>query len=430
MIRLTPKVRHLRFVLALALMVGLGASASFAQSWSGTLLDAASKRPISGAVVTSGTAQAMTDKLGKFSFASDGAVLRIRALGYQRLEITGAHGTVAPILELAPILPKALYFSIYGIGVSAIRDPAFQILADAGLNAVVIDLKGDGGQIPYPSSMALAAQTGALKVKTISSLTGLVKDLKARGLYAIARIVVFKDPLLAAAKPEWAVHNSDGSVWKDSTGLSWIDPFQEKAWSYALGVAEEAAAAGFDEIQFDYIRFPDSTDVSYSQHATEDSRIVAIDGFLDKARQQLRPYNVFIGVDVFGYICWNRNDTHIGQHLEDLATRVDYISPMLYPSGFQFGIPGHRDPVADPYDIVYDTLSEAQRRTAGMSVLYRPWLQAFRDYAFDRRKFGDAEIRAQVLAAHDAGSAGWMLWNPRNVYSTDGLLDKQAAANE
>ena len=158
--------------------------------------------------------------------------------------------------------------------------------------------------------------------------------------------------------------------------------------------------------------------------------MAAITGFLQQARERLRPYNVFLAADVFGYICWNRNDTYIGQRLEEIAAQVDYISPMLYPSGFQFGIPGYRNPIEAPYAIVFNSLKTAGERIQGYPVRFRPWLQAFRDYAFDRRRFGAAEIGAQIKAAEDAGAVGWMLWNPRNTYSTEGLVKAQSNAGQ
>ncbi|MGH9654679.1 MAG: putative glycoside hydrolase, partial [Bryobacteraceae bacterium] len=139
--------------------------------------------------------------------------------------------------------------------------------------------------------------------------------------------------------------------------------------------------------------------------------------FLAEARDKLVPYNVFLAGDVFGYICWNKGDTDVGQKIQDLANVLDYISPMLYPSGFQYGIPKYRDPVAHPYEIVRLSLDRARERTNLDPIRFRPWLQAFRDYAFDRRQFGRAQIQAQIKAADSFGSDGWLLWNPRNVYS-------------
>lgn len=141
---------------------------------------------------------------------------------------------------------------------------------------------------------------------------------------------------------------------------------------------------------------------------------------------------MFISADVFGYIWWNIDDKNIGQTLAEILPQVDYLSPMLCPSAFQFGIPGFRDPVAYPYDIVYLSLQRALRRTGVPADRFRPWLQAFRDNAFDRRAFGSAQIRAQIDAANATGTDGWMLWNPRNVYTSAGLeprssADRQAA---
>ena len=184
-------------------------------------------------------------------------------------------------------------------------------------------------------------------------------------------------------------------------------------------MAEEAAAAGFDEVQFDYIRFPDAGGMGYSEASTETSRVAAITGFLREAKRRLAPYNVFLAMDSFGYVCWNENDTGIGQRIEDLAAVADVISPMLYPSGFQFGIPGYRNPVQNPYEIVYKSLEECKRRTASLPARYRPWLQAFTDYAFGGKAFGAEEIGKQTKASRDAGTDGWMLWNPRNVYTTN-----------
>ena len=188
-------------------------------------------------------------------------------------------------------------------------------------------------------------------------------------------------------------------------------------WNYNIGIAVEAAKAGFDEIQFDYVRLPDATGLAYEMPWTEQNRVAAIDGFLTEARKALTPFNVFLAADVFGYICWNPGDTKIGQKLEHLAGIVDYVSPMLYPSTFQFGIPGYRNPVEHPYQIVRLSLEQARQRTHLPPVRFRPWLQAFRDYAFGGRPFTAGEIRAQIKAAEDVGADGWMLWNPHNQYS-------------
>ena len=267
---------------------------------------------------------------------------------------------------------------------------------------------------------------GAQKLIIIKDMKGMVQSLKENGIYTIARIVTFKDPLLSLKRPDWAVKNSAGEIWYDREKLTWVDPFVKEAWDYYIQVAIEAAQCGFDEIQFDYVRFPDSMKVRFSQPNTAENRVRAITGFLMEAKNRLAPYNVFLAADIFGYVHWNYNDTDIGQKLENLSPHLDYLSPMLYPSGFQFGIPGYRNPVAHPHEIVYLTLKKAQERTQLPSVRFRPWLQAFRDYAFDRRHFTAKEINQQITAVEKFGSNGWMLWNPRNVYNGEGLKKKEA----
>ena len=330
------------------------------------------------------------------------------------------------MIRLVPFAPKALYLTFYGVGERAIREPALNLIQHTELNALVIDVKGDRGWIPYKSSVSLAAEVGGQRIITVRDIDGLMKSFKEKGIYTIARIVVFKDNPLALAKPEWAVRTNGGEIWRDREGLAWVDPFRKEVWDYNIQIAIEAAQLGFDEIQFDYVRFPDASAPHFSQPNTEENRVKAISGFLQEARNRLMPYNVFLASDIFGYVCWNLNDTHIGQKLESLALPVDYLSPMLYPSGFQYGIPGYRNPVANPYEIVYLSLKRAQERTNFAPNRFRPWLQAFRDYAFDRRFFYGKEIRSQIKAAEKFGSLGWMLWNPQNNYHyTSNALKKE-----
>jgi len=424
----------------LPLGAALVLAAQAATALDGVVRDGSSGKPVADAVVVLGTlADAparRTDDQGRFDFGpvagavpgQDGAALRVsaRAPGYARGEqaVDGA----APIaLALTPLRPKALYLSAYGIGSATLRDAALKLIDATELNALVIDIKDDRGLVPYRSA-ALAAAGLAQTVVTVGDMAALVRSLHARRLYLIARIVTFKDQPLASAHPQWAVHDAHGAVWKDRESLAWIDPFRAAAWERSLALAEEAAQLGFDEVQFDYLRFPDATGLVFAQPDTQDGRVGAINGFLDAAQRRLLRYNVYISADIFGYVAWNTDDTHIGQQLEAIMRHVDYLSLMLYPSGFTFGIPGHRDPVAEPYDIVRDSLQRAQRRTGVAGLRFRPWLQAFRDYAFDRRAFGEREIRSQIEAADAAGTDGWMLWNPRNRYEDEGLAPEPAPA--
>ena len=388
----------------------------------GRVVDFFTGKPVKGALVTSNNEVVLTDENGIFTVNTGLTKLAVRAPGYGRTE-----ETILPLdslpqeIRLIPFTSKALYLSFYGIGDRSLRESAVKLIDETELNTLVIDVKGDKGMIPYKSSISLAAEVGAQKIITVREMANLMKTLKGKGIYTIARIVVFKDNPLALARPDWAIKTQTGEIWRDRENLAWVDPFNKEVWDYNISIAMEAAQYGFDEIQFDYVRFPDSSTPRFSMPNTEENRVKAITGFLMEARRRLIPYNVFLSADIFGYVCWNLNDTKIGQRLEEVAGHLDYICPMLYPSGFQYGIPGYRNPVANPYEIVYLSLKRAQERTNLPSYRFRPWLQAFRDYAFDGRYFNDKEIAGEVKAAEGFGSHGWMLWNPRNCYSSAGL---------
>lgn len=414
------------------------------------VVEALTEKPIPRARVTSGSQVVRTDEDGMCYIKKEGNKVAVRACGYLRTEHLSAapqekklvsitpkaiylslremateilHQTinVPQEIQLVPFTPKALYLSFYGIGDRTIRESALELLQETELNALVIDVKGDRGMIPYKSAIPLAAEVGAQRIITVKDVGGLIKSLREKGVYTIARIVVFKDNLLALRRPDLAVKTQGGEIWRDRENLAWVDPFKKEVWDYNIDIAIEAAQYGFDEIQFDYLRFPDAIPPQCSMPNAQENRVKAISGFLMEARKRLLPYNSFLSADIFGYVCWNLNDTHIGQTLEDLAFHLDYLSPMLYPSGFQYGIPGYRIPVTHSYEIVYLSLKRAQERTHLPSVHFRPWLQAFRDYAFDKRYFGDKEIRDQINAVEKFGSYGWMLWNPQNIYSKYGL---------
>mgnify|MGYP000927277569 CR=1 FL=1 len=415
--------------LLLGLLQRHPAQAQIAPTWSGQVVDAQSGQPIAHATVQCGAPCAepsvRTDAQGHFTLNTSGHPprLSVRACGYSRLNDTLA--SVSPnSLALQPIRPKALYLSVFGIGSRPLRESALKLAAATEINALVIDVKDDRGLVPHRSASVAASGLGPQKTITVADMPALVRQLKAQNLYLIARVVVFKDNQWASAHTQWAVHRADGSLWRDGEDVAWIDPFQQGAWDRSLALAEEAAQMGFDEIQFDYIRFPDATGLVFSEPATESRRVATINAFLAAARQRLARYNVLIAADIFGYVAWNTNDTQIGQQLEAIAPHVDYLSPMLYPSGFTFGIPEHRNPVAEPYAIVEHTLKRAKQRAAGTHVCWRPWLQAFRDYGFDKRPFGALEIRAQIDAAEATDTQGWMLWNPRNHYDESGLKPK------
>lgn len=379
----------------------------------GTVVDATTGRPIAGAIVTAGDQESFTDRAGRYQTGAAAPFLGARAPGYRPEKVS--LGESSAIL-LRPFAPRALYLTSRGIASTELRDGALALVKAGKADALVIDIKDDFGNVVYPSRIAAAAESGARTLTTIPSLSALVADLHGRGIYAIARIVVFKDKPFATAHPELAVRSESG-LYRDREGMNWSDPFRRAAWAYNIGVAEEAAAAGFDEIQFDYVRFPDSpSPLQFAQPSNETSRVTAISGFLEAARRRLVRYNVFISADFFGYVCWNNTDTGIGQDLSAIAGAVDYLSPMLYPSGFHAGIPGYPNPVENAYEVIYLSLAKARDRLGIPPARFRPWLQAFRDYAFDRRSFDGPLLNEQIRAAQDFGAAGWMLWNAGNRY--------------
>jgi hypothetical protein len=422
-----PGWRH-----AAALLAGLAAAAGIqaaTPTLSGTVLDARSGSPIAGAIVSAGARETRTGSDGRFILpaASDADVTDIhaRAPGFGRTSISlDDSQTDANVLKLEPLTPKAVYLSVFGIASQVLRQDVLALQQRTAINALVIDVKGDRGMTPYPSAArrTIGAEGQlATTAPRVADFAELLRQLHARGLYLIARIVVFKDDPLAAAHPEWSVHDSNGAVWHDRENLRWIDPTIRQAWQQQYDIAEEAARLGFDEIQFDYLRFPDAGGLRFSQDNTQAHRVAAITDFLAGARTRLRPYNVFVSADIFGYVCWNLDDTSIGQRIDTLAASLDYISPMLYPSGFTWGLPGIDRPTEHPGEIIGRSLEQAKRRAALPGVRFRPWLQAFRDYAFDRRAFNAEEIQEQVQAAQTAGTDGWMLWNSRNHYDPDML---------
>lgn len=406
----------------------LFASALACYAQQGRIVDAATGIGVAGATVTLGDRIVVTDADGHFQGGATTAPVQARAPGYRAAMMPpAAFRQGDATLRLTPFKPKALYLSFYGIGSQAIRDAALGLIRDAQLNAVVIDLKGDRGLIAYHSGIPLAQAVGAQRVITIPDLSALLGSLHASGIYAIARIVAFKDDPLATGRPDLAVKLHNGRLFRDRERLGWTDPTLKEVWDYNIAIAVEAARTGFDEIQFDYLRFPDAPrGIAFAKPTTEASRLEAIAGFLAEARHQLAPFNVYLAADIFGYVCWNLNDTGIGQRLEDIMPLVDYLSPMLYPSGFQFGIPGYPNPVQHPYEIVRLSLERARARLGVAPIRFRPWLQAFRDYAFDRRMFDADEVAAQIRAAADFGSDGWMLWNPRNTYGDAGLAEAES----
>ena len=394
------------------------------------------RKPLAGVFVVAGGREYRSDAEGAFTFDGPptGTPIIAKLPGYARAIVTSpGAGKNQPLeIVLRPFVVKAAYLTYFGVADRGIRGRVVDLLSRTELNAVVIDVKGDRGWIPYRTEAPQALAAGAQGPVIIKDFEGLIADFKARGVYTIARIVTFKDNVLAHSRPELAIMDTrTGKPWIDNEKLAWVDPFREEVWRYNIEIAREAASKGFDEIQFDYVRFPTDGRLSaarYSRPNNKETRLPTIAGFLERARGELGPLGMYVSADIFGYTAFNENDTDIGQRIEELGPHVDYLCPMVYPSGYHVGIPGFRNPVAHPYEVVHESVRLIRKRTAGLPVRVRPWLQDFKDYAFDKRIFGVAEIQAQIRGADEAGGTGWMLWNPRNDYTGAALRAKSPIA--
>ncbi len=284
----------------------------------------------------------------------------------------------------------------------------------AGFNAVVIALKDSDGH-EFVKGSPLASKTGAF-VNAIPDLPGAVRDFKDAGIYAIARIAVFKDDHLARARPDLAVHFPDGRLWTGDSGAAWVDPYQKEVWDYVIDIASRAAAAGFDEIQFDYIRFPSDGKTRQCRYRRKDhtpaSASAVLREFLTLARARLKPLGVKLSIDTFGLTASVDNGMGIGQRLDQMADLVDFVSPMMYPSHYAKGEYGLRNPNRQPYLTVRHGVADAVSRLGGKPEQLRPFLQ---DFSLGVR-YTPEFVRAQILAAEQQGVRGWILWNPGNHY--------------
>jgi len=381
--------------------------------YSGTVLNTNNGLPIKNAKINDGERSVYSDPDGSFQIDTQSSKLHIKAYGFRpkTIDTATAHTTI----RLEPIKVKAFYVNFHAANPHTKSfKKILHKLETTQMNAIVVDIKNVKGDISYDTNATEARKIGASKHRTIKDIHHFLDELKSRNVYCIARIAVFKDTRQARHFPERAVKYKNGTVWRDKHDTAWIDPHSLKGQEYTLAVAEDAARAGFDEINFDYIRFPAHKGLRYRKADTQANRIAAIEGFLKRAQERLSPYSAFVSVDIFGYVAWNRDDTHIGQTVASLARYSDYICPMLYPSGFHKGTLNYTDPTQHPYRIVKASILKAQRDVEAIRI--RPWLQSFRDYAFSRVNYTEYSIARQIQAADDTGTDGWFLWNPSSRY--------------
>lgn len=290
------------------------------------------------------------------------------------------------------------------------------------LNAMVINVKDDWGNITFETDLTIAREAGAIH-PGLGDVRALTRKLRSKGIYTIARVVTFKDARVPKAKPHLAIADVSGGVWRDYGGTTWLNPYSREAWDYVVALAREAALAGFDEVQFDYVRFPTDGDLDRIVYPGKDERKreQVIADFLAYARRELRPYRVWVSADVFGLVTSFPDDMGIGQRLEEASAAVDILSPMVYPSHYTPGNLGVANPDAMPYETVYRSMLDAKERweKAGLTgkVTMRPWLQ---DFSWGH-PYGPAEVRAQIQATYDAGYSEWLLWNAANEYTEEAL---------
>lgn len=324
-----------------------------------------------------------------------------------------------------PSQVKAIYMTNWVAGEKLLRNPLVKIADETEINSIVIDIKDYTGRIAFEVSDPLLKEFGAYE-RRIADIGGFIEELHSKNIYVIGRISVFQDHYLVGKRPELAVQRkSDGKVWKDFKGISWLDPGSRDVWKYVVALAKESYSVGFDELNFDYIRFPSDgnmKDISYPWGGSKQKTEV-IKEFFAYLRENLGDIGAPLSVDLFGMTTTSTDDLNIGQNLENALKYFDYVAPMVYPSHYPKGFNGYSNPAAKPYEIVNFAMNSAverARKATTTPLKLRPWLQDFNLGA----TYDAPMVRAQIQATYDTGLDSWMLWNASNRY-TRAALDNQ-----
>ncbi len=325
----------------------------------------------------------------------------------------------APPLPKPPAKVRALYVTAWVFGSQRFHD-LVRLADSTEVNALVIDVKDDTGYLTYRSEVPTAMAIGAnaeLRARDARERLALLHE---KGIFPIARIVVAKDPLLAAKKPAWSIQDTDGGLWRDRQGRAWVDAFRDSVWIYAAQLGEEAVRLGFAELQFDYVRFPDEPKsrmarARFGARREGESSRDGVRRNLALLRERVAALDVPFTLDVFGMTTAAEGDLGIGQVWEDLVGVADVVLPMVYPSHYYRGMYGFTSPNAAPYEVVKRALEDGLRRSARVDspAEIRPYLQAF---TLGAPRYGPEHVRAQMKAGYDLGVGSWVLWNPRSVY--------------
>jgi hypothetical protein len=413
----------------------------------GRVVDQADGKPLAEATVLAtpaltGTAIAVTrtDAEGRYKLANVSGDAYIKALlpGYRRGEAQVTAGAVSAEIRLEKFEAKALYLKapVAARGMNVVNQ-YYDVIDHTELNSAVIDLKSDDledvGFIYYKSQAPAIVEAGTSADRM--PIRGMLAEAKRRNIYTIARIHVFAhDNALLAKHPDWYIQKN-GKPWFADFGIAWLDTYDERVWDYNIQLAVEAAQLGFDEIQFDYIRFPSDGNLAGATmkgrrdpHNHPDEMYGTIGRLCERAQRAINAAGAFFSVDVFGYAAWEPQAS-IGQNLQVMGQHVDYVYPMVYPSAFALHALGFQNSAAHPFELVNFSMQMVKRQLNGPAsrARVRPWLQDFTlKWVPDQYivPYGPNEVRAQIDAAEknrSNGITGWALWNPDNAYNFGAL---------
>jgi hypothetical protein len=390
-----------------------------------------SGEPLAGARVSDGVVVSTADGDGAFTFsptAADGARrVRFSASGYRDrvIPFEDLHGDVTIELESRDL--RALYINPSVTTLIDQYDAVIELINATNANAVVLDIKEE--YVWYDTRVDFFRNAGTVDPRY--DLDDVLARFKENNIYTIARLVVFKDSIVASVHPELSIrHTETGEPWRDQNGVAWVNPLNTALWTPNIDLAFEAAEAGFDEIQYDYIRFPtdgDLTTMDFGVEVTQELRQSTIEGFLELSRERLLPTGAKQAADVFGFTMVVDHDLTIGQNFPRVAQHLDYLCPMVYPSHYanhQFGLPGH--PNEYPYEVIDISLAGGVERLQGNSRQIRPWLQDFTYPGMN--PYGPAQVHAQIQACVDHGTSGWMLWDPRQIFNVENLAWEESGS--
>lgn len=321
-----------------------------------------------------------------------------------------------------PSAVKAIYMTSWAAGNDKFRKHLFDLVDTTEINAVVIDVKDYSGRISFMVEDPILKETGASE-KRIPDIKEFLGKLHEKGVYVIARISSFQDSYMINIHPEWAVKTNEGNVWKDYKGVKWLDAGAKPVWDYLVAIGKESYAVGFDELNFDYIRFPSDgnmKDIKYLWSGTKKKSDV-LSEFFRYLDESFADTNIPISADLFGMTTSNSDDLNIGQVLEDALYSFDYVAPMVYPSHYPKTFNGWDNPAEKPYELIYYVMKKGIDKALLASSSpnkLRPWLQDF-DLGAD---YNSGMVRAQIQATYDVGLNSWMLWDPKNIYTKEALL--------